>query len=143
MPVRKTRRRLSPVEQALQHLFSLSRDIPVPEIFSYRQDFEYLWGIGRYRNDGFLENHQHYRDSSHLVIWDGVPDTNEESTIDVGRRLSAYDWLAAIAVRHSQHPVPVSVTMLDLSPPAYLHCFGADMAPMLLRWLPWFSRYRP
>ena len=144
MPARKSALRRDPVTRALYSFLACLEVAQPPEIFSYRDDFDYLWSVGRHKANGFVENCS--RDGGSLyaiVIWDGSPNNGADSIIDIAARVSVYDWVATLAVRHSEHPLRLTIGIFDLCPPAYASCFGCQMASTLILQLGWVKRYRP
>ena len=102
-------------------------DLPV-EVHSYKEDFNELWSPA-FSPKGTL-----------IVVFDAVPDaTTEQNGLNLADRLTAYDWIAWLALREQDG---FSIMLLDLAGHRHPGSFGVDALPMLLPDLPWVRLYR-
>ena len=66
-------------------------------VFSYREDFDYLWGIGDSENESVVADAIASEQRSSLVLVnDGVPDASEQfagPSLNIRDRITVYDWI--------------------------------------------------
>jgi hypothetical protein len=149
----------SPVSRAVENTLGLFDDegevgrgetdeLSPCHVFSYREDFDYLWGIGDQEDQSVVEN---ARDSeqevSIVLVNDGVPDSSgqfEGPSLNVRDRITAYDWIVHffLSVVDEDKTPNARLFVLDVTPQETDDSFAAQRLPSLLPLMPWVRVYR-
>jgi len=114
-------------------------------VFSYRDDFEYLWGIGSHGGRSLTQDVE--GECSVILINDGIPEGSGNPMgpdIDVAPYITAYDWAVHFflsSVAGNQIP-RVRLLILDVTPQQSEPPFAAKRIPGLLPLMPWLRVYR-
>ena len=117
-------------------------------VFSYREDFDYLWGIGGYENKSVVEDARaSEQEVSIVLVNDGIPDSPEQfagPSLNVRDRITAYDWVVHffLSVLDGDDAPGVRLFVLDSTPQASGDSFASQRLQSLLPLMPWVQVYR-
>jgi len=149
----------SPVSRAVENTLSLFRDegevrrgeaegLSPCHIFSYREDFDYLWGIGDHDNKSVVDDARALeQEASIVLVNDGLPDSSEQfagPSLNVRDRITAYDWVVHffLSVVDEGEVPSVRLFVLDVTSQPSDNSFAAQRLPSLLPLMPWVRIYR-
>ena len=150
----------SPVASAVQNALSLflneddvgcgdNGPLSPCQVFSYRDDFNYLWGIRDRSGDSLVRDARSLdRESSVVLVYDGIPDSSENLIgphINVRDRVTAYDWAVHffLSVIGEDVAPAIRLFILDTTPQSPNGSFAVQRFPSLLPFMPWVRVYRP
>jgi cold shock CspA family protein len=117
-------------------------------VFSYREDFDYLWGIGGYENESVVEDARaSEQEVSIVLVNDSIPDSPEQfagPSLNIRDRITTYDWVVHFFLSVvAEGEVPsVRLFVLDVTPQASDDSFAAQRLPSLLPLMSWVRVYR-
>ncbi|MGA7698875.1 MAG: hypothetical protein WCB27_04670 [Thermoguttaceae bacterium] len=116
-------------------------------VYSYLDDFDYLWGLGAHVNSGLLQScSAGMAEGNQLVIWDGTPQHRDASGgANIQDHVTVFDWLVAMSLRAAESPAAPQyrVFVLDLASSRHSCSFSCQVFPMLLPRMPWVRVIRP
>jgi len=117
-------------------------------VFSYREDFDYLWGIGDSENESVVADAIASEQRSSLVLVnDGVPDAFEQfagPSLNIRDRITVYDWIVNffLSVIDGEDAPSVRLFVLDVTSQAAGDSFASQRLQSLLPLMPWVRVYR-
>lgn len=138
----------------------VARKTPGPEteflLLSYKDDFEYAWDLKPGTSGGVVEWVASGRDSyarNIVLVWDGMPEERNYSTINVGNYVTPFDWAFALSCVVSGEGFGGSegaggaphlrILIFDLKSQENSGAFASEVFPVVGHAMPWVRIYRP
>lgn len=116
-------------------------------VCSYREDFDYLWNLGRDLEEGRIRIGQ---ECTLIVVWDGMPLQTEASLIQTDQYLTPLDWAVgfSLAAQSQNDKAPsFRILVLDLASDRLTAAdsirYFAQFPPRGAPAMPWIRVFRP